>query len=454
MAKCTHPHLGDSEEGRNRAIEGVLIPSYLDAAPKASGFIDTPCRNSASVPDLEFSNSDLQSPCQVADRCSAVVDGRRSSGTPKIHLPGRSDLGAVLELWKLGGSIVLLREDAPKKPARKWRKRRAPASVVESHRGGFGMRLVIHVNRRWEDVCVVDVDATDRSELETHAAIERIVGGAAAAWIPSGERGWHGVFAAVPGAVHSYKFKIDGITGEVLSGPGAYVCLWDPRRMIPAVHAIRARRVVVTDPEWFPGRKAPSRSRGPATAPDIPDGLNISADLFRGAVGPVRTIGLRWPVLVHEDGRILVGHRGNDLFDQSRAYAYPLAVKCRNLLELRGRVLDYAYARTAQMHVEELPADDVTDTAQSISQWTWKRRKQFASWQPGHRDGDVPREWQVWRGERSGKIRRATSAPQTERILMLSADRKSQREIAKIETLSKSGVQYILNREKMLRGGR
>ena len=370
--------------------------------------------------------------------------------------PGRDDVGAVLELCRLGAPIVLLRSDKKKRPARKWRRRRASARSVEGHSAGYGMRLDYRINRRWEDICVVDIDNTDRSETETRTAVESVAGGPCAAWFPSRNRGWHAVFAGLPGAKSSRKFRIDGIRGEVLSGAGAYVCLWAPRNMLSAVRILREGLVIIVDPDCFPldveaTRRKASRAKnsGPAGPRqcDHDDGLDLRADLFGGAVGARRTLGHRFPVEVNDDGLVVVGCRGDDLFDQTRAYAYPRASTFGRITDFQSAVLEYAAARTAKYHAEQLPADDVLSTAVSVAGWSWERRQKLARWSPGRWFGAASPRLQAARGRRSGEIRRAVNAARDSRIRALAAAHTSQREIARLVGCSKTAVQNVLARE-------
>ena len=368
-------------------------------------------------------------------------------------LPGRHDVAAVLELWKLHACIVLQHGDRPgtdpKAPKRKWGLRRAPLNTIEPHTGGYGMALAVKIHRRWEFLSVVDVDETDRSEADTRALIEQLAGGPAAAWIKSVQRGWHAVFAALPGAKSHHAFQLDGIRGEVLTGRKACVSLWDPRAMIPAVHAIRKGTVVMFDPECLPPRPVAS-PQGPASSPAPPDvrhALPLHSDLFLGAVGPRRTVGVRWPVDVTDEGRVLVGYRANDLFDQVRAFAYPLPLNCTNHLQFEALVREFADRRTENMHAEPLPDGELATTVRSVCSWTWERRSALAGWAPGHRAPNPPRDWQVWRGEQSGKKRRDASAPRAEEVVRLARLGLSQRAIADATGLSKSGVVHIIDRD-------
>lgn len=370
-----------------------------------------------------------------------------------MRLPGRSDVAAVLELWKLGACVLLQQGDRagsdPKAPKRKWAHRRTPLNTIDLHAGGYGMALAVKVNGRWEFLCLVDIDETDRSEAATRALIEQLAGGPAAAWIQSVERGWHAVFAALPGAASHYAFQLDGIRGEVLTGRRASVSLWNPRAMIPAVHAIRKGAVVMFDPECLPPRRV-APSQGPAlspVAPDVRDALPVHQDLFRGAVGRRRTVGVRWPVDVSDEGRVLIGYRAYDLFDQVRAFAYLLAAKCVNQFQFEALARGFAEHRTARMHAEPLPDAALATTVRSVCDWTWERQDALAGWAPGYRSPSSPRDWQVWRGKRSGKKRRDASAPRAEQVVHLARLGVSQRDIADATGLSKTGVVYIIDRD-------
>ena len=58
-----------------------------------------------------------------------------------------------------------------------------------------------------ERISIVDVDRTNRGADETKAAIEALVGGPPAEWIPSHTLGrWHGVYVAYRWDKHVHNF--------------------------------------------------------------------------------------------------------------------------------------------------------------------------------------------------------------------------------------------------------
>lgn len=374
------------------------------------------------------------------------------------RLPGTQDPGAVLELWKLGASIIPLRVDAPKLAACKWRhrRRRVPASRIHAHDGGFGMVLSVPMGRAVEDVSIVDIDRTPCSEPETKETIEALVGAPPALWIPSGNRGWHGVYVALPDVPARYRFEVDRIGGDVLSGSGAYISLWHPRAMLNALASVRSGDVPFLDPFRLPALTADVSAveRRSEADPGVVDGLELSGDLFCGAVGSVRKLRKRLPVLVEDDGRVALGHRNEDLFDQGRAYAYPRASACQATEDLEELVFDYGMERTAACHATPLPSGEVLATARSISSWTWDRRRWLARWRPAGFRYDHSSEAQARRGVASGEARRKVSAPRDNRICELDSAGKSQREIVDIirvefnlPRFGRSSVRHVLARD-------
>ena len=351
-------------------------------------------------------------------------------------LPGTNDVGAVLELWKRGASIVPLRPDAPKLAACKWRhrRRRVSASRIHDHDGGFGMVLSVPMGRLVEDIAIVDVDRTSCSEAETKATIEALVGAPPALWIPSRARGWHGVYVALPDVPARYRFDVDGIGGDVLSGSGAYISLWHPRAMLNALAKVRSGDVPFLDPFRLPALTADVSAveRRSEADPSVVDALDSSVDLFCGAVGPARKLRKRLPVLVENDGRVALGHRNEDLFDQGRAYAYPRASACESTEDLEDLVFDYCMERTTAWHAIPLPPAEVLATARSISSWTWERRRWLARWRPSGFRFDHSPQAQSRRGVASGKARCARNALRDARICALARIETSQRKIVSI----------------------
>ena len=373
-------------------------------------------------------------------------------------LPGTNDVGAVLELWKRGASIVPLRTDEPKLAACKWRhrRRRVSASRIHDHDGGYGMVLSVPMGRLVEDISIVDVDRTPCSEAETKATIEALVGAPPALWIPSGARGWHAVYVALPDLPARYRFEVDGIGGDVLSGSGAYISLWHPRAMLNALAKVRSGDVPFLDPFRLPDLTVDVSGveRRSEADPDVVDALDPSVDLFCGAVGPARKLRKRLPVLVDDDGRVALGHRNEDLFDQGRAYAYPRASACESIDDLEEIVFDYGMERTSVWHAIPLPPAEVLATARSISSWTWERRRWLARWRPLGFRYDHSSEAQARRGVASGKARRKVLAPRDARICELARTGHSPRKIVPIiqvefdkPTFGKSTAQYVIARD-------
>ena len=351
-------------------------------------------------------------------------------------LPGTNDPGAVLELWKLGASIVPLRVDEPKLAACKWRHRlrRVSASRIHDHDGGFGMILSVPMRHLVEDISIVDVDRTASSETDTKETIEALIGARPACWIPSGTRGWHGVYVALPDAPFRYRFEVDGIGGDVLSGAGAYISLWHPRAMLNALAKIRSGDVPFLDPRRLPAVTiaASGPARRTEADPGVIDGLDPSCDLFCGAVAPVRKLRKRFPVLVEDDGRVAHGHRNEDLFDQSRAYAYPKASVCQSSEDLEQLVFSFGMERTAAWHATPLPSGEVLATARSISSWTWERRPWLVRWRPLPFRFDHSSEAQTRRGAASGKARREPNRDRDARVCELARAGTSQRKIVDV----------------------
>ena len=72
MAKCTPPHLGDSEERENHAFQDMLIPFSLDGEPQALCRANLLSGATAGGSTAAILSSDPRALAQVAERLPAA----------------------------------------------------------------------------------------------------------------------------------------------------------------------------------------------------------------------------------------------------------------------------------------------------------------------------------------------------------------------------------------------